>query len=363
MAKVNKAVAKQVREAEKLHAQIYPKDEHGNPIEPTSAESTNENIGMGTPEEVKKDDVQASDGLDLKTEAPKESEKVEDPKITDNIQDKKSDDWETKYNVLSGKYSAEMPRMAQTIRELKDEIKELKSNASVPAEKPEPTKTKQTKPEELFTPEEIEEFGPDLINIITRATSNAQPTNDSEIVEKLRAEIDTLKTSVNGINEKSSQNARDRLLSDLTNAVPNWEEQNSDPNFVGWLSQQDPYAGLLRHEMLDAAFERNDSARVINFFQGYLEENGVMQQTEETTNDEDSTSQAHVDLADYTAPAKSRGKIQEPAQKGKKRTWSQPQIAKFYSDIRKGLYKNKAKERTAIEKDIIAATQEGRLVA
>src|SRR5690606_8296171 len=76
------------------------------------------------------------------------------------------EDWKHKYEVLQGKYSAEVPAMAEELRRtrgmlerLQAELEELRKAPPTPASTPDTT---------LIKPEEIDEFGPELYDFVRR---------------------------------------------------------------------------------------------------------------------------------------------------------------------------------------------------
>jgi NADPH-dependent glutamate synthase beta subunit-like oxidoreductase len=59
--------------------------------------------------------------------------------------------------------------------------------------------------------------------------------------------------------------------------------------------------------------------------------------------------------------APGRGKAGQPQQRSQPKVWNDVDIRKFYSDLRRGVYRGREAEADAIDADIIRANAEGRV--
>jgi len=265
--------------------------------------------------------------------------------------------WKHKYDTLAGKYNAEVPRLSTEIKGLQDQISSLHqvlSTLEQPEEDPAPA---ASKPLTLLKDEEITAYGADMIDVVKRAAMEAI----SPELDKVRAENAQLKERLGGVTAHAAENARSVMFSGLAQAVPEWEEVNVAPEFLTWLQARDVYAGAARKDLLQQAFEANDTARVVAFFQGYQNEHAAL--ASDNTPPTAPAKKPAVDMGDIVAPGKPRGNVAvERTQEGK-RIWRQAEIAAFYNDVRRGAYKRDAKAKDTIEADILAASAEGRIVA
>jgi hypothetical protein len=221
--------------------------------------------------------------------------------------------------VLKGKYSAEVPRMAAEIRELK----EMLAKAQVSAQP-------VTRPSKL-SQEEIDEYGSGFIDVMKKAAAEVVPDDVGEIkqqVEQLRSE--------------SARAAEERFFRQLTEQAPQWKQLNENPEFLTWLSGIDPLSGRIRQEIFDEARDRRDGWRVGNFFNSF----GGSQEPEQVASDP---------LADQVEPPTTRVSAPPPG----KRTYTPADISAFYAAVREGKYT--AADATRIEADIFAAQSEGRI--
>jgi hypothetical protein len=265
-------------------------------------------------------------------------------------------DYKHQYDVLRGKYDAEVPRLHRQVADLNSEIQNLHRTL---AEMQKPKEPDEVKPADrsLVTAQEIEEYGEDLVDLVGR---RAQEVYAPTITE-LRREISELKGQLGGVTEKAAKSARDKVLDQLDQQVEDWKELNESEEFLNWLDQKDPYSGEERGRMLQLAFEANDGDRTVAFFKGFKREHAAVTPT---TDDSPPPVRApSVNLQDQVAPGKARKTATTASAQKEKRTWTRAQIAEFYSDVHKGRFRGRQDEQRAIERDIQTAMKGGRVVA
>lgn len=271
-------------------------------------------------------------------------------------------DWKQKYSVLKGKYDAEVPRQAQDLREANTRIEKLEDKitelAAKPIAQPEPEQ-----PRADFTPEEIADYGEDLLDVIGRKARQIVESEYKPKMDELNQEIYTLRNDVGSTNQRVGKFETNEVFAQLDRDVENWRNVNVDPKFHEWLDQTDPYTGQTRKELMLSAFDRKNAQQVEAFFVNYEKENAavVPNQAVPTPSGQGGTeSGARLDLEQYVAPGTPRTGGDASAPKDK-RTWSSREIGKFYSDVQKGRYKSRPDDKARIEADIVAATREGRV--
>jgi len=253
--------------------------------------------------------------------------------------------WEQKFHSLKGKFDAEVPRLYAQTRELNDQIKQLiAENAVAKAQSvqadPAPGKT-------LITEQDKEAFGSDLIDLIERATEQKLAGN-RHLETQLRAEIDELKGKLGNVSDRQVVSDKDRYENALANAVPDWQTLNVDQGFLGWLAEVDPVYGMPRQYALTNAYEALDATRTATIFNQYKKSVAPAQNQPTRPN-----------LQSQVAPTRSRTSPAPTNPNVDKRVYSQQDIDSFYSDWRRG-HLDEA-EAVQIEKDIHAATTEGRI--
>jgi hypothetical protein len=293
------AVEKQAKLAEDLHRQVYGNTEQA---EAPPAPEVEE------PKAEKPAEVQPA------AEAP--------PPTVEKVPPEVDESFKRKFEVLQGKYSAEVPRMAAEIRDLKAKL----AQAEAAPKAKEPTAQSRLKPEE------IEEYGENFVDFVKRAAADSVP-ND---VDEMRATVEQLKG-------ETVRLAKDRFFSDLNRMAPQWESLNEDKAFLTWLSGIDPFSGRIRSEMFDDASQSLDAWRVANFFNSYRGEQEPEPQEPDL-------------LAQQVEPPTTKVSSPPPG----KKTWKTSEIAAFYAAVREG--KLPRAEADRIENDIFVAQSEGRIV-
>jgi hypothetical protein len=262
--------------------------------------------------------------------------------------------YEERYKVLQGKYNSEVPRLNRQVNELTSQLSQLQATiAELQAAQP-----LEQSPERLITQEEIDEFGPDLVDLIGRKAKELyEPT-----IKSLKSEVSKLQGQLGGVTQTVQMTARDRLLAKLDAEVEDWQTVNRNQEFLDWLDNVDPYSGETRGKMLTEAYEQNDAARVVTFFKGFLAEHAAVRPTESTV---DSPAPAgrtpSVSLEGQIAPGRRKHATGMTGAQREKRIWSQPEIAAFYHDVQKGRYRKTEDMKREIERDIISAAAEGRI--
>jgi len=239
------------------------------------------------------------------------------------------DKWEARYKTLHGKYNAEVPRLHAALKErdsklnsLTEEVEALKAAVSNPRES-------------LIKPEEVNEFGEPLVDLIRRAARDEMAAKDAEIAA-LKREVESVKTS-------TVENKEVSFYDKLNSQVPDWMAINDDPDFHAWLGEVDDLTGALRQEILSAAEGKRDADRVARFFKAFKK----VQETKSAA--------ATASLDSQVAPVASR--VDEPP-KGKK-IWTRAEIADFYARDRRGELTEE--QSAAIDKEVQLAIRKRRV--
>lgn len=245
--------------------------------------------------------------------------------------------WEKRFRVLQGKYDAEVPRLHGELRELKTQLQAaLEQVNAIRSQAP-------AVPDlSVLTAEEREQYGDDFINVVAKvAKANApaapaQPAVDPNVNERLHR-IETV----------VAETREEEFFRKLGSKASQWESLNTDRGFLGWLGEVDPLSGRTRQQLFDDAYQRLDVDRVANFFNTF---GGNQSNVDRTTQIPTLESQV-TPRPSNAAPAAPQGKQIYTAQS----------IAKFYDDIRRGVYRGQEAEMARIEQDIYAAQHEGRV--
>lgn len=236
------------------------------------------------------------------------------------------DSWENRYKILSGKYNAEVPRLASENRDLKSQLRLLEDRMK---------KLESGAPAERYVkPEEVEEYGENLVDLIRRAAR--------EEVAAKQSEIEALKAKVDGFEGKVTANVEVDFYSRLSDKVSDWRVINDDPRFHTWLNDFDDY-GNRRQDMLSMAESEKNADKVAKFFDAFKK--SITSQA----------AAANTNLEQQVAPDVNRA-VAPPQGK---RLWTRAEITEFYNQMRRGAIK--ASDAVALEADIQAAIVEGRI--
>lgn len=321
---------KSVLQAEKIANELYEK-QYGNTSEeaPKKPEVNRELITQTIAKPVEPE----------VTETEIEQPQVEQNESVQNEEPKKESvvsDFEQKYKVLEGKYNAEVPRMAQENRSLKEELDSLKLQVANLHNKPEEPKAEVTP---LITEKDREQFGDDLIEVMKRASREVM----SERQES--SDVQNLKDELSNLRKQQSNSQELQFYEKLSTLFPDWRLKNEDAGFLKWLDEIDSFSGRTRQSLLNEASGNFDAPRVANFFNSYF---GQMQP-------EPSTSKPS--LEDQVTP-KTTGRTTVPPAK---KYYTNRDIVNFYAKVRTGEISKAEAER--IERDIFKAQSEERIRA
>jgi hypothetical protein len=324
-----KAVQQQLEEADRLVADI-------------NGEKTGEDSSETNPENQKVDQ-----SLDQnQTQDPPENNQQPDNTVSKEDQQNEvpEEKWAHKYHTLKGMYDAEVPRLHSQMREMQAQVQQLiAEKAAIEATK----SAEETTAKSLITDEDKEAFGPDLIDLIERATDSKVATLRNREAQLLK-EINELKGQLGSVAERQTVSDKDRFLMGLGQQVPDWEVLNTDQGFLNWLQQVDVVYGIPRNVALTTAYDNGDVSRVANIFKAY----------KQTLPQPAPTSKGKQELQRQVAPTRTRSTAQ-PSDGVDQQIFTNQDIEQFYTDWRRGVYDDA--EAASMEKQIHAAAAEGRI--
>ena len=188
-------------------------------------------------------------------------------------------DWEQKYNVLQGKYDSEITALHTALKSQEAVIANLngmvESLQNQPAQKepePEPVQV------DLLNVENYEAYGDEVPDLVKKV--NFLLKENADLKTRLTQapaddRVQKLESTVDQIGQKVHMSARDVYFSQLNQHVPDWQEINHMPEFAQWLNEVDPLTGYVRGEIVKAANQNLDSARVIAIFNLFKQEKGI----------------------------------------------------------------------------------------
>jgi len=260
--------------------------------------------------------------------------------------------WEHRYKSMKGRYD----RSEGQIRGLSDQIAGLQNVISTMQVAPQTYVPNEQSAQRFITAEEEQDYGAEFLSVVgKKAKEELSPE-----VAKLRAEIDGLKSQLTGVGSYVQQDVRSRMEATMSDRLPNWQDVNTNPDFLSWLNLPDPYSGVNRHNLLKTAYERNDTPRVLAFFQGFLSEEAATDPAGSGPGFSNGGAvQDKVPLASFAAPG--RAKTSAASAPVEKPVFTASQISQFYADVRTGKYLGREAEKDRLERSIFAAGPEGRI--
>lgn len=363
-------VDKIAKEADDLHRQLYP-DQYGDPVPPDSEESSDPNAAptetvppVEPPPPAEPVSAAPPEGTppDEGTPAP-EPPPGEEPPATPPPT---PDPFESKYNVLKGKYDAEVPRLAAEVAALKTQIlnRQVPSppvQQAPPQTPPAPAKTltideivsgDSTLKEQLAS---FQEDYPDVANLLVKLTEKAAAITS----QKVNDAVNAVNSQVQSVQEFQAVSRTQGFWDVVNRDLPQWETIRDDPGFAVWLAEQDPFAGVARGALLQDALQRLDAPRVLKFYTGYSAGSSAPPQPSPTPNP---TPPPTVPGAALVAPPSGTRAAPTPSAPNNIPPITKAYIQQVYTDAARGAYEGREKEFNAIEARINRAVSKGEVV-
>ena len=183
-----------------------------------------------------------------------------------------------------------------------------------------------------LTHEDVQNFGPEVIDVVQRGALNAlAPT--LQAIQQQNAELQ----------RRLAVESRRRLDDQVSRAVPDYQTIDRDPRWHRWLLGVDSLSGRVRQQWLNDAISAGDAARVKFIFDSFRREVGGTQPTTATQ----ATSTRPTPFAARSTPYGAR-------------TYTPEQIRQIYENRRKGRYSDS--KWAELEQDIFKAQAENWIV-
>lgn len=310
---LNSKVKEQAERAEKIHREVYGTEQK----EPE--QKVEENKQEAQPEVVQPVEEPVTPVMEQSKAPPQEE-----------------DAWEHRYKVLSGKYSAEVPRLAEEIRALKAEIVVLQESAKEKTKAPD-LNLKDMTPEAV-----VEQFGEDFAAAVGAIAQRIAQQQGKQFREEFEPKVELVRKT-------TAQAQRAEFMRTLETIVPDWKEIDVDAGFTAFLDEVDPLSGKSRREYFNDADSTNNASRIANFFTAYKATKVPPKPVKPV--------ESRISIESQIAPSTSQRAESVPG----KKFWTQADVRRFYQDMRRGLIG--VDEGRRIESDILAAAQEGRMAA
>lgn len=181
-------------------------------------------------------------------------------------------DWEHKYRSLKGKHDADISRLNRIIDEQAKQLEHLhlmladQTAQRSQVETPAPVHVTYEEP----TREEIEEFGPDLAQFVSKLSRKELVTALGDVLKRL----EKVEREAAGARVHSQRVLTESFYESMDKLVPEWRQLNTDRDFLSWLNGVDSFTGQTRISLLRQAEEQKDAHRASAFFRAWLNETG-----------------------------------------------------------------------------------------
>ncbi len=248
--------------------------------------------------------------------------------------------WKNRFQVLQGKYNAEVPALRKQVSELEKAVSEAQAQQTQDPQ--------QATPQDVVTAlgglsqDEIDEFGPELIDVVQRI-AGAQANQSSEQVENLNQQLSETQGELKQIKEDQQDDKVAVFWASAQRLVPDLAAVNSNPDFLTWLDGVDQTTGLQRQSILQNHQDRLNAQGVAAVFNAFKQ---TVTQTEQR------------DPNELLQPHQSNER-ESVEQNGNTRIWMKAEISEFYRDAAQGKYTPEQKKAT--EAEIFAAQNSGRV--
>lgn len=263
------------------------------------------------------------------------------PVATPPAQPPAPDVWEQRYRSLQGIHR----RTQDQLQEMQARLAALESQPPAPpAQAPAPTPA----PQPTADPKDVESFGLDMVQMVQRVCQQmlggaAQQINAQ--FASIQDAITKLQSQVQGTSQHVQMTAEQVFFKNLTDLMPQWREINAQEGWLAFLADPDPFFGRPRQLALDEAQAEGNAQRAAAIFKAYLD-----------------TLPKPPALPPQESPTPRGAGSAPPQPQPQKPVFTQAQVAKFYDDVRRGMYRGKPQEQAAMQAQYDAAMAEGRIV-
>lgn len=327
---IPKQVAKKIEEIEQIEQQLAGEAEQPTEVEQETA----------PPEEpVAEPVIEEAEQQEETVEAS--SEPVEDTKPKNTDEDPAV--WKQKYKTLQGMYDKEVPSLHSEVKALTKELETLKESLAKKAE--EAPKQEQ----KLVTDEDVQNFGEDLIEVQRKVAREVAAEFESKL-EALQSENQELRDLVGTTDNRISETTFEAKLHRL---VPDFQQLDTDPNWIAWLDEVDPVLRAPRRTIALQAYQSGDAEGVAYYVDMFRSSMAKEEPAQEKPTDQE--------LERQIQPVRTAANTNPTSQKG--RTYTNSDIQRMFQKAAMLNSSGKLEEANKLEAEIDAAYMQGRVTA
>jgi len=179
--------------------------------------------------------------------------------------------WKQRFNSTMGilrkereEHVAEIRKMAEQIAELHAELAKLR----------EAKDDDTVELESYLTAEQIASLGEDKAGEIVGLARKVVAAEVKKLVDAQVAPVRQRQETEERVRLREKQQ---RMIDALTDAVPNWQEIDQDPQWLVFCGEEDESTGMTRQEIIDNAKARFDARPIIAQLRQYIAKQGFVQ--------------------------------------------------------------------------------------
>ncbi|MBI9090720.1 MAG: hypothetical protein JEZ12_16000 [Desulfobacterium sp.] len=314
----------------------------------------------GTPEGTDPASAEPGKTPDGNTPSDPNAAPTKDPAPATLPIEKSTEDFETKYRTLQGKYNAEIPRLNEQVRTLTSRVSFLTGeNASLKADKnnnADPNGSDAGDGNSRLNPDDLGKYGEEFGAMATRVNSLIDEN------EALKEQLGTVSGRVDTVKETQGQTDYNRYMGTVAKQVTDlgrdFNQLNADPDFLTWLQDIHAFTGQPRHASLQAAEANLDVERTMGIFKEYL----GLDPTKKQSNKKPDTKEPKptVPTPNLQPDHKPSGSDITPPMSTSEQIWTRGKAKQLYEAKARGDWRGKDAEFKALEADMFAAQTEGR---
>jgi hypothetical protein len=262
-----------------------------------------------------------------------------------------SENWEQKYKSLQGHFDREVPRLHQQNRELAGQLQALQQRIDELSRKPEAP----TKPEPLSTAEDDDAYGADLMSAVRRAAADQAREAESRVAQQL-AERDKRIAQLEQLLGKTGQEVSSLTFEQqLARAVPDFEAINTDPRWIAWLQEIDPFTGHPRQSYASYVYDQGNVEavkKIVDLYKSMSAPAVTQQQTQQTQRQSELQRQVQPSPVSASSP---------PTPNTKDRVYTEAEATRLFNKVRDLNVAGKYEEANQLENELSLAYMQGRV--
>lgn len=264
------------------------------------------------------------------------------------------DDWEHKYQTLLGKYNAEVPRMFQQNKELGDQLRGMQQQLDTLKQAPAAAPAPAAAVESLVTDKDVTEYGAELIDVQRRVAREelrgvVAPLQDE--LKKRDKEVADLKAL---LTKTGGDVAAVTFEQKLNQVVPDFPAINTDPKWIAFLDEVDPFTREPRRAFAEFAYNNGDVARIKQVVDFYKQTAGV------TTPAADVRQQRQTELERQITPTRTTATT-SVTPTANDRVYTEAEVTAGFNRVRQLNISGKYDEASKLEAELSEAYMTGRV--